>query len=341
MVQITLDNLVPASIPADGWIVQYRIKGSSDPFTTAVGSPFNAFPIVFSTIDPAGTLYEGKIICDCGAIESTEFLWETPCDCTDVDYDPNTGGTACEKLESQAPTITSPGYCLAPSTNGAYSAYESRIYTSAFVNADILLPPGTVGGNIFASMVLAGQWANPALSSAIGPMNREGIWIDSDCNGSKDPLGIGLSVTIATLYNNTTGSPKTIHVGMGADNRFRLIVNGTELADSVNLASSIPFMIWHIFPVVVQPGINYINMVSTGDGSINDAMAMVVYDNTAIQIQGATDDSQLNIVFASHSLRGNTYDIATCPSGWTLDTSGGTGNFVCRRTLTMSCNTAP
>jgi hypothetical protein len=57
MVQITLNNIVPPGVPAEGWIVEYRIKGSGGAYTTAVGSPFNAFPITFSTTDPGGTLY--------------------------------------------------------------------------------------------------------------------------------------------------------------------------------------------------------------------------------------------------------------------------------------------
>lgn len=338
MVQITLDNLIPATLPTEGWIVGYRIKDSGDPYTIATGSPFNSFPIVFSTTDPGGTLYEGYIKRDCGEIESVEFFWTTPCVCTDPTYSIGVSGDICEKVETQAPDITNAGYCLAPSTNTAYGNYETRIYLPGYVNSDFTLPPGSSGGNIYGTMTLAGQWSNPTASNVIGPLNREGVWIDSDCNGTKDPLGVGVQTTISTLFTNMGGT-RTIYVGVGADNRFRIIVNGTEVADSV-LFSDLPFRIWHVIPITIVPGVNIVSVVAVGDGSVNDAVGMVVYDNTAAEIHAATSDIELNILFASNTLRGTTFDVATCPSGWALDTSGGSGNYICRRTLYKVCNSA-
>lgn len=337
MVEITLDNLVPSTLPTDGWKVRYRIKGSVGAYTNA--GPFTAFPIVITTTDPAGTLYEGFILRDCGTLESTEFAWETPCDCTGVDYNPNAGGTGCEKNETMAPNITNSGFCLAASTNAVYSSFESRIYIPGFSNSDILLPPGSSGGNIFATMSLPGQWANPTSNPTIGPMNREGVWIDSDCDGNKDALASGAQTTIAFVYNNL-GAPKTIYLGVGADNQFRVIANGVQVATTGSASSDIQFKIWHIIPVTANTGINYYNVVAIGDGSVNDAMAMVGYNNTAAQIRDATSDAQLDIIFHSATLRGTTYDVATCNAGWTLDTSGGQGNYICRRTLTKTCNSA-
>jgi hypothetical protein len=42
----------------------------------------------------------------------------------------------------------------------------------------------------------------------------------------------------------------------------------------------------------------------------------------------------LNILFKTSTLRGSTYDIATCPATYTLDTTGGSGNYVCKKVLT-------
>lgn len=333
---ITLDNFTPADVPADGWKVGYKILGSGDPYTEA--GPFMSAPIIIDTSDPGGTLYEGYIIRDCGDLESIQYFWQTPCDCTNAGegYVVSPSGDRCELNETTAPTITSSGYCFAASQNAVYGEFESRIYNPGFSTATLNLNPVTADAFVYADLMLAGQWANPGLSISTGPLNREGVWIDTDCNGTKDPLGAGVQTTIGHLFNNT-GATRTIFVGVGADNQFQVVVNGTQVADSGTVGDK-QFKIWHIIPITVVPGPNYINVIGTGDGSVNDAIGMVVYDNTAAEIASAGSDLALNIAFASHSLRGTSLDVATCPSGWSLDTSGGQGNYICRRTTYGICN---
>jgi hypothetical protein len=337
-VRITLDNFTPATVPADGWFVSYKILGDPGSYTTV--GPFFTLPIEIDTTDPGGTLYEGYIIRDCGTLESAQYFWQTPCDCGNagVGYVVSPGGDQCELNETTPPTITNSGYCLATSQNAAYTNYESRIYTNLYNNTTLNLAPATVDPGVYADLTLAGQWANGGASTTLGPLNREGVWIDSDCDGNKDALGVGVQTTIAYVFNNT-GVTRTIYVGVGADNQFQVVVNGTQVADS-GTSGDLQFKIWHIIPITVVPGNNFINVTGTGDGSVNDAMGMVIYDNTAAEIAAATSDLDLNIPFASHTLRGTSFDVATCPSGWSLDTSGGQGNYICRRTTYAICNAA-
>ena len=340
MVQITLDNLVPSTPPTDGWIVGYRIKGTTGAYLTPVGSPYMSFPIVFSTTDPAGTLYEGFIKTDCGGGSiGVNFNWVTPCLCTDGTYSPDPSGTICDKTDTISATITHSGYCLTSNLvgNAAYSNYGSRIYNPGFSEATIFLAAGTADTYIYGNMTSYSQWSNTVLSSTVGPMNREAVWIDSDCNGTKDALGAGVQTTISAQFNNVGGN-RTIFIGVGGDNQFKVVVNGVVIVDTGTTSSVLQFKIWHIIPVNIVPGVNYFNVVATGDGSVNDAIAMVVYDNTAAQILAATADAQLNIIFKSSSLNGTTFDVATCPTGYSLDSSGGSGSYVCTRTLTKVCN---
>ena len=344
-VRITLDNFTPATVPVNGWTVGYKILGSGGPYT--VVGPFMSLPITIDTTDPGGTLYEGYIVRNCGSETSSQFFVQTPCDCTNagVGYVVSPDGLQCELNETTPPTITNSGYCLATSQNGAYSNYCSRIYTSSFTNLTLQIDPYTIlplgGGSnagIFQQLITSGQWANDTASSTLGPLNREGVWIDSDCDGDKDPLGVGVQTTIAYSYNNV-GAPKTIYVGIGADNQFQLVVNGNIIA-TFGTGGDYQFKVWHIIPINVITGPNLINVIATGDGSVNDAVGMVVYDNTAAEIAAAASDLDLNIPFASHSLRGTSFDVATCPSGYSLDTSGGQGNYICRRTTYGICNAA-
>jgi hypothetical protein len=335
-VKITLNSPTPAGVPADGWIVGYKILGNPGAYT--VSGPFVSMPIEINTADPVGTLYEGYIQRDCGALTSTFFFWQTPCGCTTSGYIIAPSGIECVLNESIPPTITNSGYCLATSQNVVYSTFESRIYNSGFNTGTLNLLPYVSDPEVYADLTLSGQWQNTGSSISVGPLNREGVWIDSNCDGSPNALSPGVQTTIAYAYNNVLLVPKTIYIGVGGDNQFQVVVNGTQVADS-GTGGDRQFKIWHIIPVTVVAGINFINVIGTGDGSINDAVGMVIYDNTAAEIAAATTDLDLNIPFHSASLRGTSFDVSTCPTDYSLDTTAGPGNYVCRKTTYKECNT--
>ena len=337
MVQVTISSLTPSSVPASGWDVKYRILGTTGAYTTATGSPFSSLPIIFSTTDPGGTLYEVQIARNCGTLESTNYELDTPCNCTDTSY--TSTGIDCRKTSSVDPTVTHSGYCLAPSVNGAYTNFGTRVYNSGFTLATLLLSPGTVDANIYGNSTLNYQWCNSTASLSLGPMNRDAVWIDTNCDGNKDALPDGTKTTIAFMVNNT-GADKTIYVGIGGDNQFKLVVNGVTIVDTGTTYGALQFKLWHVIPVTFKNGLNYFNAVATGDGSTSDAIAMVGYNNTAAEILSATSDGALNILFRSSSLIGHTYDIATCPDTYSLDMSGGIGHYICSKILTKVCNSS-
>jgi hypothetical protein len=65
---------------------------------------------------------------------------------------------------------------------------------------------------------------------------------------------------------------------------------------------------------------------------------MVLYDNTAVEIRDATDDSQLNVLFTTASLRGvNNMQVASCPNSYIMDRDV-SNNIVCERTDTIALN---
>lgn len=240
--------------------------------------------------------------------------------------------TICTKEDTILPVVTHTNYCLVGSQNMAYTQNGTRIYNQNFTATDFsnfAIP----SQDLYALMVNAPQWNSS--SSTNGPMNRAGVWIDSNCDGTRDPLSNGTQTTIATVYNNT-GMQRIVYVGIGGDNQFILTVNNTVIAQTTIPASHANYGFWHIIPVVLVPGVNYFNATGTGDGSTSDSIGMVIYDNTPLEIKNATDDSQLNILWTSGSLIGQHVDIATCVAGYNLDTSGGPGNYICRRTETTA-----
>jgi hypothetical protein len=338
-VTITLSSITPSTPPIEGWMVEYAIKGTGI-FTPAPGSPFYTLPKSWVTNDPAGTLYDIRVTRDCGDINSTPFTDDTPCNCP-ADYVVSPGGKSCEKVTMIPATVTSSGFCLAASTNGAYGNFGARIYNYGFNESTLFLPMGTVAPTIFADMT-SGYWANPSNTPTNAPMNRSGVWIDSDCNGTKDGLLEGTKTTLAYMYNNT-GLARTVYIGVGGDNSFDVVVNGHKIVDTYNHGGdNYQFKVWHILPVPMVVGVNYFNVVAAGDGTVNDAMAMIIYDSPPATIRDAGADLDMTILFDSKSLLnppGQKYDIATCPPNYSMDVSGGTGNYKCISKEVAPCNT--
>jgi hypothetical protein len=235
----------------------------------------------------------------------------------------------CQKGElTTAATVTNAGYCVAPSPLNVYGDFFTRIYKPGFSNTSIALITAP-SSDVEAEMTTAVQWKNAAGNTTHGPCNRSGVWIDSDCNGTKDALTTGVQVTIPFAYNNG-GPARTVYVGVMGDNEFTLKVNGATIAQTDGTRSLQNFHIFHIFPVTLLAGqTNYFNVVGVGDGSVNDSIGMIVYDNTAAQLEAATNDASLTILFNSISLVGTGIDVATCPTGYNLDNTGGI--YICKK----------
>lgn len=211
---------------------------------------------------------------------------------------------------------------------------QSFYYVSVVDSSHITL--SDYPSNIPIDITSVGSGSSHFFLPFSGPMNRAGVWVDSDCDGDKDPLVVGQQLTLAYNYNNL-GTERVAYVGIGADNQFTLKVNGNIVANTTQPTNTLNFNIWHIFPVTLIQGWNYFNAVAIGDGSVNDSIGMTIYDNTPIQLLAATSDSSLNVLFSSQSLISQHIDVASCPSGYNLDTSGGQGHYQCIRTLTTDC----
>ena len=220
--------------------------------------------------------------------------------------------STCTKVTTTAPTITQLNSCLAPSTNGAYGTYGMRIYKPAFVNSDIGTNPAS--GTAAYAAVTSSYW--------MGVPNNIGVWVDTNCDGTKDGFAVGAQTTIFYNWTNT-GVARTIYVAVFGDNQFELKVNGVSIAATTSPTNDVNLKMLHIFPVAVTNGQNLFNVVGTGDGTINDACGLAIYDNTVADLQAATSDSMLNIIFTSAALRGTSTTIATCPTGYVLDIVAG------------------
>lgn len=252
-------------------------------------------------------------------------------ECCPSGYTLSPDETYCFQEDDVSPTIIDSGNCIA----------VSQLVSQYSVNGAYIYDPGYTIRLVGSRTLLTSQphWKEIP-GQIVGPMNRNGIWLDSDCNGVKDPLTAGQELQFT--HPITLSVPKTVYVGIGGDNTFRFQINSTVVVDCDMAfpAGGDPvganFNFWHLFPVTIPSGTSYLNFAAVGDGLTNNAFAAVIYDNTYAELIAATSDATLTILYRTFDSIGSPIDIATCPAGYFLDASEGPGSYVCRQILTTS-----
>lgn len=310
-----------------GYTIEYR-DSTSGVWITPSTSPNPTYFTYYDLVLDTGTTYYIRISSqgvNCTKLYSLYTLTTTSGSCCPVGYTLSPDESYCYQIQSTSPTIIQSNICLASSSLiSQYSSTGTKLYNSGY---DINL----VGS--YTLLTTSPQWKE-IVGGIVGPMNREAVWVDTDCNGTKDPLTAGQTLIITIPI--TTSVAKTVYVGMGGDNTFHLDVNGTAVVDRPSGYGGDNFNYWHLFPVDIVSGTSYFTFKWIGDGSTNDAAAAVVYDNTQTELSAATNDSQLNILFDTSSYIGTHIDIATCPATYLLDTTGGAGSYDCIKLVTTA-----
>jgi hypothetical protein len=285
-------------------------------------------------------------------------------------YTLNEAGNLCVSLQTTAPTVSSTivGAC---STNYVqYGQYGALVYTAGFTGAGQGIG-SSLGADISAGNVVAittpDVWANNTLAGDnFGPVNRAGVW---RCSGTGGSLGFNVPVNVPAT--------KTYYIGIAGDDEFQLTVNGNLIVDTTlvnntywNADGGAMFRFWHVYPVTLTTGINYIGLIAIDTGAVQSTLAAEIYDATLVELQNAALStafttnrpaypitsnvySNLNLVFTTRCARnpGATFTIgnATCPdSSWQLDTTTGapltapcqsinsnTANWICKKYLTQ------
>ncbi|HEY9658653.1 MAG TPA: hypothetical protein V6C65_09395, partial [Allocoleopsis sp.] len=194
---------------------------------------------------------------------------------------------------------------------------------SGTVVATLTTPHFWVNGNF--------PWDTAGRNTIDSRMNAAGIWVDGETsNPTGEWIGFVRKIEVAT--------PRTVYVGMCADNRFRFSLNGTLLVDCTgNINGGPNFNFMNIYPVDLPAGTNYIEMWALNDSSVA-GMAAEIYDQSLASLIAATELSDLTLLFSTASMVGESFDLGdsvgwSCPVGYSLDTSGG-GDPVCVQVTT-------
>lgn len=261
--------------------------------------------------------------------------------CCPSGYTLSPDGLQCSQTLTTPPTIIQSGVCVACSQFSPNYGNQTKFWSAINYNGDlsdsnfVILstpywrgnPPGSGTGNSVCGTNTPG--------SPPSPVNRQGVWLDSNCDGVKNGLSGGAALQFTWVIN--TPVAKTVLIGMSGDNNFTLNLNGSTIVDRPTSLGSNNFNFLYLFPLQLISGSNFIGASFVGDGSTSDMGCLMIMDNDPATIPGITDDSQIQYLFKTSQMIGaQPIDIASCPSGYVLDTSGGSGNYNCIQINTVA-----
>lgn len=168
-------------------------------------------------------------------------------------------------------------------------------------------------------------WKNTNITD--GPLNRSGVWT---INPFPANTWMGFSFCI-----DVPSVPTYYYVGFGADNAFRLTVDGIERINTTLGGynnSTLSFSNWHVYPIILNPGhhvfnVYGLNLIQTTSG----VFGCEIYSNTINELTGATSVNDLNIIFSTNSYSSSFVQLVqtstglqltsgyTCPSGYVYE----------------------
>ena len=293
--------------------------------------------IIFTTASLIGTTISNfNYMCpDCQSPIRHDNTQDAPTHVTTTTCPPGyvlTGDTCVKTTSIPATVVNSlPDFIAVGKKDTAYGYLGTAVYNSGFnVN-------GTGTYTMINNAETNNFWINTPPSSLTGPVNRNGIW-NSLGDGPFDEW-IGFTKLIEAP---TTG---TYYVGVAADNAFRIKLGCNLLVDSDAWAmgdnhgqsdARVPFTIFHIYPVTLQAGANYLELYVTNYGSVS-VFAAEVYNNTRAQILAAKSEADLNVLFSTSTVIGQhinnfNYSCANCLSPVKQDD----GSYNCVTTVTTA-----
>lgn len=237
-----------------------------------------------------------------------------------VDYVLSPDGTQCQKTTSTNATAPSgPQIQAGPAIDGSYSNFGAMVYD---------VGPNTNGtGTVVAELTNGPVWANPLDTLVDGPLNRCGIW-GTTAIPINQPIGFSIPVLVPTT--------KVYYIAIAGDNKVKITLNGVTVIDqdptamAADISAQFPiystqgialaFKIWHIYPILLPAGHNYIGLEGVNFGGAA-GFGAEIYNNTLAELMAAQLDpayianpdafpansnfyTNLNLIFTTRSCRG-------------------------------------
>jgi len=156
-----------------------------------------------------------------------------------------------------------------------------------------------------------------------GRLNVAGVWSDIPYSGAFTDPHLPIYEWIGFTACVETSIEKVYYIGIAADNRVRIKVNGVLVVQLLQQAIR-NFTRWNMFPITLPAGTNFVELEGLNVGSYA-SFGAEIYDADYATLIAMTTESQINsvLVFSTKDKIGTTFDIGdnigwNCPPGWTL-----------------------
>jgi hypothetical protein len=197
--------------------------------------------------------------------------------------------------------------------HNSYSTYGTYIYHPGFATNGTGVSDQITSSNAF--------WINGPANTSSGPLNRCGLWTDTELANQDIGFAVCLDLPESKVY----------YIGVGGDNRCRIIIDGSVIVDQDVSAlatqygadAQIAFKVWHVYPVSLAAGPHIIELIGHNDSS-SAALGAEVYNNTDAELIAATSYDDLDLIFSTKDYIGEPVQLSTdglgytCPSGYSL-----------------------
>ena len=228
-------------------------------------------------------------------------------------------GTCYREITTSATAPSSPLSAVATSLS-VYSEFGSYFYQPGFCQCG--------SGATYTVVTGVDSWENVGGTTSEGPLNRCAIWPTT--GGSAPPFNkwLGFSACLSGIIET-----KTYWVGIGADDDFRLILDGNLIVDTslppnpFTTSNGQAFKRWNVYPVEIGAGDHTLEIYGLNAGS-QGGFGCEIYDGDLATLTGLTTYAALSpyIIFTTNGqteftvvqdTSGN-YESSgyTCPSGY-------------------------
>ena len=221
-----------------------------------------------------------------------------------------------------------------PDSGDTYNSV-SYSYTDYSVFGTKIFDVYDITGSGTTSVILTGTdvWQNLGYtgnSLTMGPLNRCGIWTDQVSGSTSLPVDTWIGYSFCV---NVTEEQTKLYIGMAADNHYAFRLNGELKLKSTDITNA-SFKYWNIFPMELSLGLNVIEFFGLNNGSVG-GFGCEIYGNTLSELTGATQYSDLNILYTTRNNFGGVFDIIMdldfnpitsgylCPNGFVYNSCEG------------------
>ena len=203
--------------------------------------------------------------------------------------------TTCYSISSIPATPPSNPYTLVPVQYVDRSQFGTYVYNPGYTVSGYT---NSITDGLYTIINTPFLWKNTTSTTASGPMNRCGLWVNSSSGPFNTWVGFSVCLDVSTT--------KTYYIGIAGDNHFKLTLDGTvivntRLAISQWYGANLPFKRWNVYPITINSGPHILELFGWNNESVA-GFGCEIYDNTLNELIAASTLSDLNIIFTSSGI---------------------------------------